>query len=226
LSLSCTNDFGCLCFDFGDFLHLLGNLDVALVFSLYLDHFSFSFALHFISGLNDERLSINFFLLKLCVCFNLGLFSFRLLVDLGNTLLGICLDDLEFSAIKSNLLGEVFLDAVSLLVSSLSECFKLFLIVDDTHVKVVLFSLLIIQRSKLSLFVERVLDFLWQCNISNDDIGEFQAFVCKHVVQELEHFSSIGGALDLVDFKVSLSSDEDSNSFGDGGLKLLVQLVD
>ena len=37
---------------------------------------------------------------------------------------------------------------------------------------------------------------------------------------------SIGLSLDLVNFKMGLASDENSNPFGDSSLQLLIQLVD
>jgi hypothetical protein len=108
----------------------------------------------------------------------------------------------------------------------LLEGFKLLLIINDSHVEVVLFSLLFIKRSKSSLLIKRCLDFLGQLNISDDDIQELKAFVAKHIVQECLHAVSVSGALDLVHFKMGLASDQDTNSFSDGGLKLFVQLVD
>jgi hypothetical protein len=103
---------------------------------------------------------------------------------------------------------------------------KFFIIVNESHIITVLLSFFIIQRCELGFKIEWSLDLLWQLDLGDDDVFEAETFVLEHFVQELFHASSVCGTLDLVDFQMSLASNENSNSFGDGSFKLLIKLID
>lgn len=138
----------------------------------------------------------------------------------------VSLDDVEVSLGQRHLLREVFLDAVPLFVPSLLESLQLFLVVNESHVEVVLFSFQLVQRSELSLLVEGVLDVLGQLDLGDDDIGESEALVVEHLVQEVFHSAGVRGTLDLVHFEVGLASNQHAHSLRDRGFELFVELVD
>jgi hypothetical protein len=136
------------------------------------------------------------------------------------------LDHLEVSVLQGHLPGKVLVDVVSSLVFLLSEKFKSFLIVNKLHIVVVFLLLHLIQRAELGLHVEWILDLIRKEHLGDDDVAELESLGAEHLIEEIFHFLGIGLSFDLIDFKMSLSSDEHSNSLGQGGLELLIQLID
>jgi len=74
--------------------------------------------------------------------------------------------------------------------------------------------------------IKWILNFLRKRNFGDDDIGEFKTFVSEHIIQEVFHGIGVGWTFNVVNFKMSLSSDQNSYSFSNGSLELLVKLVD
>lgn len=160
--------------------------------------------------------------LELRISSDLSLFSDSTCVDLSNTLLGIGSDNLKFSSLKRDLLGEILIDGIPLLISSLPEQLELLFIVDDSHIEVILLPLHIVEGSELGLHIEWLFDLFRKQNLSHDDIHEFKTFGAKHLIKEVLHLLGVGLAFNLVHFEMGLSSDEHSHSLGQGSLQLLV----
>jgi hypothetical protein len=107
----------------------------------------------------------------------------------------------------------------------LLEGLKFFIIVNELHVVVVLFSFLVVQGGELGFKIKGSSNLIWELNLGDYDIFEINTFICEHFVQELSHGSSVSGTLDLINFQVGFTSNQNSDSFGNGSFELLIQLV-
>lgn len=116
-------------------------------------------------------------------------------------------------------------NVISLLSFFEMELVDDFLIINDSHVVVVLFSFLLVDGPELGLHIKRSFNLFWQLHLSDNDVKELNALSAEHFVQKVFHWSSVGGTLDLVDFQVGFASDQNSDTFCDRGLKLFIQLV-
>lgn len=157
---------------------------------------------------------------------DLSLLGVSLGVDFGNCFLSVGSDYLKFSSVQGDLFREILVDAIPLLISSLPQCFKLLLIINLPHLEVILLPFHFVQGTELGFQIQWLLDFFRKLNFSDDDIKKFKTFVAEHLVQELHHGSSVSLSLDIVHLKMGLTPDKHSHSFGDGCLKLFIQLVD
>ena len=127
---------------------------------------------------------------------------------------------------KGNFLGKILIDAIPLLISSLLEELKLFIVIDDPHLEVVLFPLHLVETAILRFHVQWLLDLLWKEHLGDDDVEELEAFGSEHLVQKVLHLLGVGLTLDLVHLKMSLATDEHSDTLSQGSFKLLIELVD
>ena len=64
--------------------------------------------------------------------------------------------------------------------------------------------------------VQGLSDIVWESDGSYDDRRELKTLVAEHSVKEVEHLASVLFSFDLVDFQMSLFSDQDSQSLSDG----------
>jgi len=136
------------------------------------------------------------------------------------------LNNLEVSVNDGKLATHILFELKTLLSCNLLDNLELLIVIQYSHFILLLCSLVFVHGTILSFLVKGLRNILRQANVLKDNASELKALVFKHLVKEVNDFSSLFLALDLIDFKISLSSSEYTNTLSDSGLDLLVELID
>lgn len=219
-------DLDCLGILMGNDVILLGFGLLALTISLNQGKFGLSGTLCNQFSLEDLSLSTDGGSLELRLSLDLQSVSLGLFVDLGDGLLSLTLDNLEVSGDDGQLPGHVLVHLESLLCLDLLDDLKLLVVIENSHLVLLLGLLILVHRTVLSLLIEGLSNILRESDVLENDAGELKTLVGEHLVQELEHVTSLIFSLYLVDLEVGLATGEHTDALSDSRLNLLVELVD